>query len=238
VRLPAAFIASILAVAFSIPASAADTAPLEQDVINRYLGARQTQQELMKGAQMEVEIEGRLPKLEKQGRLKVLRSISKLGQITFKTLDAFTGDNAVKQELITRYLTAEADSGGQAGSMAVSPDNYKFKLKATLTQGNSSAAIFEVTPKKKRIGLFKGELWIDIATGMPLREAGRWVKNPSVLLKRIDFVQEYELKNGVSIPKHRETKMDVRVFGRAELSMAFSNFTRPENTDAWFAAAH
>ena len=191
----------------------------------------------MKGAQMEVEIEGRLPNLEKQGRLRVLRSISKIGQITFKTLDAFSGDNAVKQELITRYLSLEADSKGAAGSMAISPDNYKFKLKATLTQGATSAAIFEVTPKKKRIGLFKGELWIDIATGMPLREAGRWVKNPSVLLKKVDFVQEYELQDGVSIPKRLETKMDVRVFGRAELSLAFSNFRRPETTDAWFAAA-
>lgn len=186
---------------------------------------------------MEVEIEGRLPKLEKQGRLKVLRSISKLGQITFKTLDAFTGDNAVKQELITRYLSVEAESRGEAGSIAISPDNYKFKLKATLTQGSTSAAIFEITPKKKRIGLFKGELWIDIATGMPLREAGRFVKNPSVLLKKIDFVREYELQNGVAIPKRMETKMDVRVFGRAELSLAFSNFSRPAVADAWYASA-
>ncbi len=237
-RLPAAFIASFFIGTLLSPASAAETNALEQDVLNRYNGARQTQQEMMKGAQMEVEIEGRLPKLEKQGRLRVLRSISKLGQITFKTLDAFTGDNAVKQELITRYLSAEADSRGETGSMAISPDNYKFKLKATLTQAGTSAAIFEVTPKKKRVGLFRGELWIDIATAMPIREAGRWVKSPSVLIKKIDFVQEYELKDGVSIPKRLETKMDVRVFGRAELSLAFSNFSRSQTTDAWYAAAH
>jgi hypothetical protein len=238
VRLPAAFIASLIIAGWISPAYAADTNALEMDVLRRYGEARHTQQETMKGAQMEVEIEGRLPKLEKQGRLKVLRSISKLGQITFKTLDAFTGDNAVKQELITRYLSAEADSRSETGSMAITPENYKFKLKATLTQGSTSAAIFEVTPKKKRVGLFKGELWIDVATGMPLRESGRWVKNPSVLLKKIDFVQEYELQDGISIPKRLETKMDVRVFGRAELSLAFSHFKRAETTDAWYAAAH
>ena len=35
-------------------------------------------------------------------------------------------------------------------------------------------AIFELNPKKKRVGLFKGELWVDTATGMPLKEMGRW----------------------------------------------------------------
>src|SRR5262249_33950009 len=149
------------------------------------VAARQTQQAALRGAQMEVEIDGRLPKLAKSGTLRALRSISRLGQTIYKSL-GFTGDSIVKKELIERYLTAEVEDKDHS-SIAVTPENYKFKLKAVKLYEGGSMAIFELNPKKKRVGLFKGEIWVDTATGMPLKEKGRWVKNPSVFLKNVDF---------------------------------------------------
>jgi hypothetical protein len=85
--------------------------------------------------------------------------------------------------------------------------------------------ILQITPRKKAIGLFKGELWVDSETGMPVREAGQFVKSPSVFLKKIAFVRDYELQDGMSIPAHIESKVDTRVVGLAELQISFSNFT-------------
>ena len=175
---------------------------------------------------MEVEIEGRLPKLEKKGKLQALRSISRLGQIIYQQL-GFTGDSIIKKELIARYLSAEVEDRDR-NAMAISPENYKFKLKSVRLSETGSVAVFELNPKQKRVGLFKGELWVDTATGMPLKEQGRWVKNPSVFFKRVDFVNEYELREGVSLPKRLTSSADVRIFGRAELEIAFSHFARPD----------
>jgi hypothetical protein len=175
---------------------------------------------------MEVDIDAKLPRLEKQGKLRALRTISLLGKITYKAL-GFSGDNTVKQEVIVRYLAAETE-GRKNGSIAITPENYKFRLKATLTQGGQETYIFQLTPKKKRVGLFKGELWLDAATGMPMRESGQLVKNPSIFLKKVEFVREYQLHDGVALPAHIESTVDTRVVGKAELSINFSNFTRQD----------
>lgn len=193
-------------------------------IVSKYVDATHAQQELMRGAQMDVDIEAKIPSLEKHGRLLALRKISRLGVITYKAL-GFSGDNTVKQEVITRYLTAESE-GRENGSIAISPANYKFKLKGEMVRNGRRMDVLQITPRKKAVGLFKGELWVDAETGMPVRESGQFVKSPSLFLKKIAFVRDYEMQDGVSIPAHLESRVDTRVVGRAELQVSFSNFTR------------
>jgi len=52
-----------------------------------------------------------------------------------------------------------------------------------------------------------------------------------VFLKKIAFVRDYELRDGVSIPKHIASSVETRVVGRAELQINFSNFTKQENAE-------
>ena len=222
-----AFSLLVLAVA---PAFAAE-GPEDQalPIVDKYLDATQAQQNLLRGAQMEIDIDAALPKLEKRGKLRALRMMSRLGKITYKAL-GFSGDNTVKQEVITRYLAAESE-GRENGTIAITPANYKFRYSGRIVQNGQTTVILQVTPRKKKVGLFKGELWLDADTGMPLRESGEFVKSPSVFLKKIAFVREYELHDGVSIPKHIASSVDTRVVGRAELQISFSNFTKQENAE-------
>lgn len=195
-----------------------------QEILSRYITAKETQQTTLRGAQMQVSIDAKLPRLARQGTLLALRRISKFGIITYKGL-GFSGDTSIKNEVITRYLSAETESHGDT---AITPANYKFKYKGQNQAGDRKVQVFQVTPRKKAVGLFRGELWLDAATAMPVREAGRLVKTPSVFLKKVEFVQEYEIRDGVAIPKHFQSTADVRVFGRAELNVNFSNFSRQE----------
>ena len=100
-----------------------------------------------------------------------------------------------------------------------------------------AVAILQVSPKRKAVGLFKGELWVDSQTGMPVRESGQFVKSPSVFLKRIAFVREYEMAEGISIPKHIESTVDTRLVGRAELEISFSHFVKQAGGEAEQAGA-
>ncbi len=216
----------VLGTGFIVLGTTADASPADvvgQEILGRYVAAKETQQSVLRGVQMEVDIDAKLPKLEKQGKLRALRRISKLGKITYKAL-GFSGDSTIKNEVITRYLSAETE----ARDTAITPANYKFKYKGQTEFGGLRVQIFQITPRKKQVGMFRGELWLDAATAMPVREAGRLVKTPSVFLKTVDFVQEYEIRDGVAIPKRFRSTADVRVFGRAELNVNFSNFTRQE----------
>jgi len=197
-----------------------------QQIVERYLEATRAQQETMRGAQMEVSFEARLPKLEKHGRLKALRKISKLGLITYKAL-GFSGDSMIKNQVIARYLDGET----QSRNIAITPENYKFKFKGAAIWDGRRVYVLQVAPRRKEVGLFHGELWLDAETSMPVREAGRFVKSPSVFLKKIEFVRDYEIQDGVAIPKHVESKADVRILGPAELSIEYTNFSRQEVAD-------
>ena len=200
---------------------------LDSALVTKYVNATHVQQEALRGVEMEMDVEARLPRLSKQGTLTALRNISRLGKITYKAL-GFSGDNTVKREVIARYLAAETQARDE-GSIAITPANYKFHYVRHFSQDDRMVHIFQLTPRKKLVGLFKGELWIDGATGMPVREAGQFVKSPSVFLKKIAFVRDYEMQNGIAIPKHIASTVDTRLVGRAELQIAFSHFTRRES---------
>jgi hypothetical protein len=195
-------------------------------MVSRYLEATQTQQSAMRGGTEEVDIDAAVPKFKKQGKLHALRNISKLGKITYKAL-GFSGDNVVKTEVIANYLKAEVESAAKGSSdVALTPQNYKFKYKGTQDWNGRQIYVLRVNPRQKKIGLFKGELWLDAETYMPVREQGAFVKSPSFMLKKVQFVRDYELQNGVSMPQRTESSVETRFFGKVELNVNYLTFSK------------
>jgi hypothetical protein len=192
-------------------------------IVENYCAATKRQDLAMKGASMEVEISGTIPKLRKQGRLHALRHITALGRITYDAL-RFQGDDTVKKQVIARYLQAEVQAQ-QDPAIAVSPDNYKFKYKGRNQLDGREVHVFEVTPKKKRQGLYRGELWVDAATYLRVQESGYRVKNPSIVLRKVQFVRRYEIRDGISVPRQLQTVADTWLVGKTELTIDYTNFS-------------
>ncbi len=195
------------------------------EIVDRFVSATQAQQESLRDLSMEVEIEAALPKLKKQGRMQAFRFISRLGEITYRAI-RFDGDNTIKKDVIARYLAAETAAREGGKPMAVTPENYRFKYKASIERDGRRVYILSVNPRKKRVGLFKGELWVDGQSYLPVRESGTFVKNPSVFLKKVEFVRDYEVREGVALPMRVESRIQTRLVGRAEMHIRFSNVTR------------
>jgi hypothetical protein len=199
-------------------------APPPDQIVDNYCSASRDQEQSLDGSSMEVDIQASLPKLQKHGKLHALRRISTLGRITYERL-AFEGDGTVKQQVIARYLAAEVEAQKDPSpALAVTPANYKFKYKGGRMVEGRDAYVFEVTPRKKRVGLFKGEVWIDAATFLLVQESGYWVKSPSIFLKKVAFVRKFEIRGGISVPLQVASVVDTRVWGQAELEIDFSNF--------------
>jgi hypothetical protein len=199
----------------------------EDEMVSRYIGAAQTQQDTLRGGTQEIDIDAAVPELRKKGKLHALKSITKLGKITFRVL-GFSGDNTVKTEVIARYLKAEVDAAEEGPSRSITPENYKFKYKRADELNGRQVYVLHVTPRHNKVGLFKGEVWLDAETYMPVRESGSFVKSPSIFLKKVQFVRDYEIQNGVSIPQRLASKADVRFIGPVELNIHYASFSKDD----------
>lgn len=219
------FISFLATVLILVPLTSAEESDdsVGNEVIGRYVAQNQSQENSLRGLQMDVDINANLPKLQKEGKLHALRHISRLGQITYQGLK-FIGDNTIKNDVIVRYIRAETESQN-IPEMGITPKNYKFKYKGVYEQDGRKLYVFHLTPRKKAVGLFKGELWVDASTYLPYRESGHFVKNPSIFLRKVEFTRDYEIRDGVAFPKHIESTIDTRFWGKAEMSINFSNYS-------------
>jgi hypothetical protein len=193
----------------------------DSELIRRYLNAVQNLSLSRRSEDTEVTIEARLLKLNRQATLRATRSISRTGKVTYVTLASW-GDGMVKREVIARYLAAES-LASELDEIAITPSQYKFRFIRAVGQANRRIEVFQLSPKRRRLGLFKGELWLDSQTGLPVHESGQFVKNPSIFVKRIVFVRDYQIRDGIAIPTQITSTVDTRLVGRAELSIQFSS---------------
>ncbi len=193
-------------------------------IIDRYLQATQTHEDSLRGASMEIDINADVPKLKEHGRLRALRKISKVGQVTYHVL-GFQGDNTIKNLVIGRYLQAEQQGQGDQ-SLAITPANYKFKFKGEKHDVGNGVYVFQLSPRSKKVGLFKGEMWLDAQTCLPVYEKGHFIKNPSIFFKKVDFQRAFAIQNGLAIPQSLSSTIDVRLVGKVELNINYSKFAQ------------
>ena len=177
-----------------------------------------------------IEVDAALPKLAQHGQLTAIRSLLPLGRPEYHVL-ATEGDRTVRQQVIARYLSAEADSANLSpASVAITPANYHFQYAASISDGATCTYLFEITPRKKRPGLIKGQLWIDAATGLAVRLTGQLVRTPSIFLRRVNVTRDMLLRDGVVYAKKTRLEIDTRLVGRANLTITERPYS-PESSD-------
>jgi len=215
-RAPLALTIVLLALLPAVPGRAAD-APIVESTAGASLAfARYTasvEQTCPWGLET-VEIEASLPKLEKAGRLRAIRRLLPHGKPEYKVLE-MAGDPTVRKQVIVRYLSADVTAAAMPrDSVAITPENYRFRYKGAVKTGESVAYVFFITPRKKRDGLMKGELWLDGDTGAVVRQSGRLVKSPSIFVKRVDFTRETTAEERIT-----HLSIATRLVGLAELTI-------------------
>lgn len=211
-----------------------------QDLLQRYFEANAAQTAELRDVHMEMDFDARLPKLKKVGHMTGLRFVSSTGRVAF-VVKSITGDDSVKKHVIARYLAGEQENSEKPMDVSISEKHYKFKYKRTIEQDGRQVQIFEVNPRKKRVGLYKGELWIDEETALPVREVGQFSKSPSPLfLKKVRFDRLYSIADRVSRPIRIESVIETRIAGKAEITINYSNFApggQPESAEPEVAAS-
>jgi hypothetical protein len=144
-----------------------------------------------------------------------------------------SGDKFVKSNVIVRLLQSEVDhvQRREQSQTAIDSSNYRFNYKGVSQVNGTSAHVFDVKPRQKRVGLFKGKIYVDSSSGRLLRAEGRIVKSPSFFIKKIDFVQDYTTIDGFTLLSHIHSEAQTRVIGTAIVDISYRDY-QPEFTGA------
>ncbi len=203
---------------------------LGAQIVALYLQALTNQSTKTRNLSMHVVMDASLPGSDKVANMKATRYVAADGEITYSER-VLEGDNTVKKDVIARYISAEQEAATKPG-LKIDDTNYKFKYYGLFGEGDWKLHLFELSARRKIPGLFNGWLWIEDVTKLPVREQGIFVKNPSLWLKKVAFVRDYLIKEGVAYSYRIDSSVDVRVVGRAELKIEYSKHTAGQPTVA------
>lgn len=188
------------------------------EALDRYLAAPRNEQPACADSVFAVQVDASLPALKKHGSMTGFKRIVKPGRIVYRGL-RFTGDNVVKNQVIARFLARESNPTQQAADITVTPLNYLFAFNKVSDYNRLTAYVFLLKPRRKRVGLFRGELWLDAETAAPLRLWGDLVKSPSIFVRSVRFVQDYQTVHGCSEPLRLLLTTRTQIAGTAEMTV-------------------
>jgi hypothetical protein len=219
------FAMALLAGVSSVNARASDSAEIllmapPALAFARYIALLNQRSPFDESGPVAVDIAGSLPRLGKRACRSAIRWTGASERSEYQVLH-IEGDPMVKLEVIARYLSVQAQAEALPLSSAlISPANYKFHyFGSTRTMGTFLYG-FQIRPRKKRVGLIEGLLWIDAATGIAVHQAGHFAKMPSVLIRRIDITRDTSLHDGFSYIRITHAVVYTRLpVGRAELTI-------------------
>jgi hypothetical protein len=176
-------------------------------------------------------IKAALPETSQYGEYELERYFAAPRNLQFKPI-RFTGDGFVKSNIITRLLQSEVDhlQKDDSSLTALNTTNYKFSYKGKTQLGSQLVHMYQVKPRKKRVGLFKGRVFLNVETGSLVRAEGTLVKSPSFFIKKIEFVQDYADVNSFTFPVHIHSEAQTRLVGRTVIDMFQSDY-QPVKSD-------
>lgn len=129
-------------------------------------------------------------------------------------------------EALDRYLAGSRDRhfGCADLAFAVQIEASLPKLKkqgrmSGLKLVSQTGQVVYAKPKRKRVGLFKGELWLAAKTAAPLRLWGDFVKSSSIFVRSFRFVQDYQDVGLCVHPLRLLLSVQTRLAGNAEMAV-------------------
>jgi hypothetical protein len=170
-------------------------------------------------------IRAELPDTDQRGVYELKRYYAAPKTLSFSPRN-FEGDGFVKTNVMVRLLQSEVEhvEKEHTPETAITERNYKFNYKGSDQLQSEPVHVYQVKPRQKRPGLFKGRIYLNALTGSLRRVEGALVKSPSIWIKKVDFVQDYTDVGAFTFPVHLHSECKTRVLGRAIVEIEHHDF--------------
>jgi hypothetical protein len=143
----------------------------------------------------------------------------------FKVLSE-NGSTLLINHVLLKLLNSEEEAQEEQNrkELEISPKNYNFALIRTEHTPGGDFYVLAVSPKGKSRYLYRGKMWVDAHDFAVARMQGEPAKNPSLWVSHMQIEYRWSKVGGFWLPAHNESETDVRMGGKAFLTIDYSDY--------------
>jgi hypothetical protein len=147
------------------------------------------------------------------------------GQKDFSVISQ-SGSKVIINHVFKKLLEGELEAAGEENrrQIALSHDNYDFKLLGHENGALSGNYVLEVFPKQKNKFLYCGKVWVDDKDFAVTRIDAEPARNPSFWIKKTEIHHKYVKIGNFWFPAENRTESDMRLGGNALLSIDYKDY--------------
>jgi hypothetical protein len=222
------FLLTILATFSFADADVHSTPPLSTDVIvQRLMAANAQRSQTLRGYRGK-----RVYRLEYRGLLgsheagmQVEAVYTAPDRKDFKVVSQ-SGSKLLINRVLLKLLSSEQEAQEEQNrkELEISPKNYNFAMAGTEHTPSGDFYVLEATPKGKSKYLYRGKLWVDARDFAVARMQGEPAKNPSLWVSHTQIEYRWAKIAGFWLPAHNESETQVRMGGKAVLTIDYSDY--------------
>jgi hypothetical protein len=196
-----------------------------EQALQAFLNHDRWQASALQGCTDDTVVVAVLPDAVQRGTFELQRAFVAPRSLRYKPIN-FTGDTFVKSKVVSRMLQAEVDyvEKTDRSQIALTAANYKFSYKGERKSNEWEIYTYQVKPRHKKAGLFKGHIYLDAHNGNLMRSEGTMVKSLSFFIRKIEFVEDYVEIQHFILPAHLHTTAHVRIIGRVNFDVYHRNY--------------
>ncbi len=165
----------------------------------------------------------------RHAEMQVLTSYVSPNRKEFRVISE-NGSKFLLDHILNKLLESEKDYQLDQSDSDLSPRNYEFKLLGTERSNNDTLYLIEITPRRKAKYLCHGEIWVNARDFGIVRLEGQPAKNPSFWISHTQMANTYQKLGDFWLPVHKDASSDVRLGGKAVLTIDYSDYRITQNS--------
>jgi hypothetical protein len=148
-----------------------------------------------------------------------------------------TGSRMLADHVLKKLLEAEEEAAQNPSETAPTTANYNFTLIDRQTLDGRLCYVLQVEPRTSSRLLYRGTIWVDATDFAVAKIEAEPARNPSFWIRQTK-IHHLNAKTGEFwLPEHNQSETDVRLGGRATLTIDYGAYTmdsadpRPQRAD-------
>jgi len=137
-----------------------------------------------------------------------------------------SGSKLLINHVLLKLLSSEQEAQQEQyrKELEISPRNYDFSLVGTEHTPSGDFYVLEVRPKGSNKYLYRGKMWVDARDFAVARMQGEPAKNPSLWVSHTQIEYRWAKVEGFWLPVHNESETQVRMGGKAVLTIDYTDY--------------